>query len=70
MIDNTGGDEDDHDVASIAVAAASAGGDAPDTLAFTGSELARTMLFALALVTLGMGLLLVTRRRRDDLRHD
>ena len=62
VIDNSDGDEDDHDIATITVAAP-----APPVLAFTGVESRLVVVLSLLLLATGFGMVAIgSRRRRDD----
>ena len=62
-LNGNGGDEDDHDVASITVAAVTA---TPPTLAFTGRDSWMIAGIAFLMLIAGLGFVMLLGRREDD----
>ena len=65
-INNVASDEDDHDGAVLVLAAAETPTSTPTPLAVTGRESWTLALYALVLLTAGLSLTLIGRRRQEE----
>ena len=66
VLDNAGDDEDDHDVATIAVAAPITTTTPTAPLALTGTEARMLALFGLLILAAGFGIVFAADRRREE----